>query len=69
MDRYWRDRGIETHEYPDAFDLSRPEINFVGLAQSMGVAALRVDKAEQVEGAVSRMLGHTGPFLIDLDTA
>jgi benzoylformate decarboxylase len=69
MDRYWRDRGIATHDYPDSFDLSRPEINFVGLAQSMGVAALRVDKAEQVEGAVSRMLGHTGPFLIDLDTA
>jgi benzoylformate decarboxylase len=69
LDRYWRDGGTAPHGYPDAFDLSRPEIDFAGLAQSLGVAAVRVDKADQVEEAVRRMFSHTGPFLIDLDTA
>jgi benzoylformate decarboxylase len=69
LDRYWRDRGTAGREYPEAFDLSRPEIDFTGLAQALGVPAVRVDKADQVEDAVRRMLSHPGPFLIDLDTA
>lgn len=66
---YWAEREIPVHEYPRAFDLSRPEIDFAGLARSLGVCALRVDKPAQVTEAVGRMLSHPGPFLVDLDTA
>lgn len=69
LDRYWDERDIPAHRYPDAFDLSRPEIDFTGLAQALGVPAIRVDKPGQVGDAVRRMLAHSGPFLIDLDTA
>ncbi len=69
IDQYWRDQGIAWHEYPDAFDLTRPEIDFAGLARALGVPAIRVDKPEHVAAAISQMLSHTGPFLIDLDTA
>jgi benzoylformate decarboxylase len=69
IDRYWLDHGLAVHDYPEAFDLSRPQIDFAGLARALGVPAIRVDKADQVEGAVGQLLGHSGPFLIDLDTA
>jgi benzoylformate decarboxylase len=68
IDRYWSERHIPAHGYPDSFDLSRPEIDFSGLARSLGVSAERVDKPAQVEAAVTRMLGHAGPYLVDLDT-
>jgi benzoylformate decarboxylase len=55
--------------HPSGFDLAQPEIGFVGLAESLGVPAIRVDKPEQVPAAVERMLNHDGPFLIDLVTA
>lgn len=63
---YWRDVGIAAHRYPTSFDLSFPEIDFTALAESLGVAAIRVDKAEQIEDAVTRMLAHDGPYLVDL---
>jgi benzoylformate decarboxylase len=68
IDQYWRERGIPPHEYPGGFDLSQPEINFTGLAESLGVRALRVEKPTQVAGAVKSMLAHTQPFLVDLVT-
>lgn len=68
IDQYWTERGIPAHSYPASFGLSDPEIDFTGLARSLGVAAERVDKPSQLEAAVSRMLSHAGPYLIDLDT-
>lgn len=68
IDRYWSQQRIPAHQRPDSFDLSRPAIDFPGLARSLGVQADRVDKPGQVEAAVTRMLSHPGPFLIDLDT-
>jgi benzoylformate decarboxylase len=68
IDQYWREREIPAHEYPSGFDLSHPEINFTGLAESLGVRAIRVEKPAQVAGAVESMLAHTEPFLVDLVT-
>jgi benzoylformate decarboxylase len=68
IEQYWRERDIEPHDHPDGFDLSRPEIDFTALARSLGVAAERVQKPDEVAGAVRRMLAHTGPYLIDLVT-
>ncbi|MFC1416107.1 thiamine pyrophosphate-binding protein [Streptacidiphilus cavernicola] len=64
--QYWRERGIPAHAFPASFDLSHPAIDFSGLAQSLGVEAVRVDKPEQAVKAVEQMLRHPGPFLVDL---
>lgn len=64
--QYWRERGIAEHEFPASFDLSDPVIRFDLLAQSLGVAAIRVETPEQVGPAIRQALAHDGPFLIDL---
>lgn len=63
---YWREQGILPHNFPLSFDLSRPAIRFDEMAQAMGVAALRVEKPEEIKNAIATALAHTGPFLIDL---
>jgi thiamine pyrophosphate-dependent acetolactate synthase large subunit-like protein len=63
---YWRERGIAEHAFPASFGLTPPTIRFDLLAQSMGVAATRVERPEQVAPAIEQALSHDGPFLIDL---
>ncbi|MBB5631092.1 thiamine pyrophosphate-binding protein [Sphaerisporangium krabiense] len=63
---YWGTQGIAEHELPAMFDISHPAIGFTGLAESLGVRAVRVEKPEQVAGAITQALEHQGPFLIDL---
>jgi benzoylformate decarboxylase len=50
-------------------DLTMPEIDFVGLAQSMGVAACRAETAEQLTGALDQALAADHPQLIDVPIA
>ncbi|XUL86403.1 thiamine pyrophosphate-binding protein [Streptomyces galilaeus] len=69
IEEYWRDQHIPAHEQPEIFDLSSPPVDFVSLAGSLGVAAVRVEKPGQAEEAVAQALAHRGPFLIDLVTA
>lgn len=69
IQEYWRSQSIPEHEQPEIFDLTRPPVDFVGLARSLGVAAVRVEKPGQAQGAVAQALAHRGPFLIDLVTA
>jgi len=64
--QYWKDNQIAPHDFPDPFDLASPVIDFVALAQSMGVPGVRVDRPEQVGPAIQQALAHPGPFLIDL---
>lgn len=66
IDVYWRERSIDSHNYPLSFDLSYPAIRFDLLAQSMGVDAVRVEKVEEIGPAIDRMLADDKPFLIDL---
>jgi benzoylformate decarboxylase len=49
-----------------AMDLDRPEIDFVGLARSLGVPGTKVEKASDVGQAVSRALASRGPHLVDV---
>jgi benzoylformate decarboxylase len=49
-----------------AMDLDRPQIDFVGLARSLGVAGTKVEKASDVGPAVSRALASGGPHLVDV---
>lgn len=66
--QYWTERDIPRHPYPTSFDIGHPEIDFVGLAGSLGVPGTRVDKPGQAADAVAEMVAHDGPFLIDVTT-
>jgi len=64
--RFWQERHITGRPYPLPFDLSNPALDFELMARGMGVAAEKVWRPDQVEGAINRMLTHKGPYLIDL---
>jgi thiamine pyrophosphate-dependent acetolactate synthase large subunit-like protein len=66
IDHYWREQGIEKHEFPLPFDISFPALHFAQIAASMGVESVRVESQDQIEDAINRMLASKGPFLIDL---
>jgi thiamine pyrophosphate-dependent acetolactate synthase large subunit-like protein len=66
IQQYWQEQGIPVHDFPLSFDLSKPEIRFDEIARSLGVDAVRVEKPEEIAGAIDRALSHAGPFLIDL---
>jgi benzoylformate decarboxylase len=69
IERYWQERGVESHEHPTGFDLRGPDLGFVDIARGLGVAAVRVCRPDDAGAAVRRMLSHDGPHLIDLQTA
>jgi thiamine pyrophosphate-dependent acetolactate synthase large subunit-like protein len=66
IDDYWHRYGINRHPYPSAFDITDPDIRFDRLAESMGVAGVRVEKPHEIRPAIERMLADDEPFLIDL---
>ncbi|RKN36694.1 thiamine pyrophosphate-binding protein [Streptomyces hoynatensis] len=66
IEQYWRELGTRPHAHPDAFDLSRPDIDFTGLARALGIRGVRVDKPEDVEEAVDAVLEQDRPVLVDL---
>lgn len=63
---YWQEQGIPEHDFPLSFDLSKPAIRFDEMARSLGVAAVRVEKPDEIAPAIRQALAHPGPFLIDL---
>lgn len=63
---YWRERQINPPGFPPPFDVGNPDIDFVSLAKGMGVPGVRVAAPEEIAPAISAMLAHDGPFLIDL---
>ncbi|MFJ3880615.1 thiamine pyrophosphate-binding protein [Streptomyces sp. NPDC090077] len=64
--QYWRERDIAEHPFPGSFDLSHPEIDFAGLARALGAEGTRVEKPDEAAAAVTRMLAHPGPYLVDV---
>jgi len=66
VDAYWKEIGVEQHEFPLCFDLSKPAIDFAALAKSLGVDAVRVEKPEEIAPAIEKMLADNKAFLIDL---
>jgi benzoylformate decarboxylase len=63
---WWAEQGIARHDYPTAFDLSRPAIDFARMAASMGVRGLRVERSDQIAPALDAALDQPGPALIDV---
>jgi benzoylformate decarboxylase len=68
IDAYWRGLGVTGRTHPEGFALGQPEIDFVGLAKSLGADGAVVRKVEDVPTAVDAMFAATGPFLVDVDT-
>jgi benzoylformate decarboxylase len=68
IEAYWHDQGIASHEAPGSFDISFPDIRFADLATALGVRSARVEKPEDVPGAVEAMLATPEPFLLDVLT-
>jgi thiamine pyrophosphate-dependent acetolactate synthase large subunit-like protein len=66
IQEYWEEREIPEHSFPMGFSLTEPDIKFADLAQSLGVAAVRVETPDQIAPAIEKALAHDGPFLIDL---
>jgi pyruvate dehydrogenase (quinone) len=48
-------------------DLKNP--NFADMAEAMGIKGIRVERPEDLEGAVRQMLDHDGPALLDVVSA
>jgi benzoylformate decarboxylase len=63
---YWKEQGIEKHDYPMSFDLSHPRLQFAELAKGMGVPGVRVEKPWEIGPAIKQMMASPGPFLLDL---
>jgi benzoylformate decarboxylase len=66
IQQWWGEAGVAPHAFPTCFDLSDPPLGFVELARGLGIAARRVEKPHEVAQAIREMLGHPGPYLIDL---
>jgi benzoylformate decarboxylase len=68
MVEYWRQQGRDfgPGDFPPSFDLSDPDPDFTAMAQGMGVSGCRVTQPTEIAPAIRAMLGHDGPFLIDL---
>ena len=49
----------------DMFDLDRPNLDFVKMAQGMGVDAVRAETAEQFNRALAAAFSGKGPHLIE----
>ena len=67
---YWRDLGLSLNEFPAGFpppfDIREPNLDFVSLARGLGVPGCRVSQTAEMAGAITAMLDHDGPFLIEL---
>jgi benzoylformate decarboxylase len=64
--QYWKEQGVPPSKFPESFDLDGPVVDFAKLSESMGVPATRVEKPEDVEPAIKKMLETDGPYLIDM---
>lgn len=68
IDQYWKEREVPPHRHPGSFDIGTPEIDFVGIARSLGVPGVRLDKSENAARVAARLLDEDGPFLVDVVT-
>ncbi len=55
----------DNHQFT-GMEFHKPEIDFVSLAESMGVKALRIENAADVSGALQEAMRGKGPTLLDV---
>ncbi len=66
VQEYWKERDIPEHSFPSMFELDKPPINFVELANSMGVEGVLVEKPEDIKDALDKAFANDRPFLINM---
>ncbi|MDY7084542.1 MAG: thiamine pyrophosphate-binding protein [Actinomycetota bacterium] len=64
--RYWQDGAAGQREFPPFFDVHEPTIDFVALAGALGVPGMQVSKPGELDQAIHAMLGHDGPYLLEV---
>ncbi len=47
-------------------DLTGPDLDFVHLAEGMGVEAIRVDKAADIASVVANAVASNKPYLVEI---
>lgn len=67
--QYWKEQGMSPQPLPEFYHLDTPCIDFVALAQSMGVPGVRIETPDQISYGIERMLGSKTPFLLEIVTA
>ncbi len=68
IDKYWTERQIESHSYPDCFNLD-PAIDFVSLAKSLGIAdGIKIECIDDVGTGIDKLLSSDTAFIVDLKT-
>jgi thiamine pyrophosphate-dependent acetolactate synthase large subunit-like protein len=63
---YREQTNTQQADFPASFDIRDPDIDYVAMASGLGVRGMRVTKPAEISEAVTAMLAHDGPFLIDL---
>jgi benzoylformate decarboxylase len=53
-------------EAPPGFDITQSKVDFVALAQSMGVPGERVDTPAELRAAIERGLDASGPYVVEI---
>ncbi|MEM1248005.1 MAG: thiamine pyrophosphate-binding protein [Acidobacteriota bacterium] len=66
MDIYRERFGVPADRPYPHMDLTEPEIDFVALAQSLGVDAVRIDDPGEIDGAFRAALASGRPWLLDV---
>lgn len=66
---YWRQQGLSPDQYPSfppPFDIGEPHLDFVRLAQALGVPGKRVAQPSEIAPALEMLFATEGPFLVEL---
>ncbi len=66
LQEYAQEIGTPGRPQPPEFDLAHPALRFDLLAQAQGVAAVRVERPQDIGPAIAQALANDEPFLIEL---
>jgi len=65
IEHYWSEEEIAPHEFPDCFALGNI-IDYVSLAQSLGVNAAKLENICDVDKAVQALFANDEAFLLEV---
>lgn len=66
LERYWQILGMRATSFPASFDIHDPPVDYVSLAEGLGVPGVRVTQPDEMSAGIKEMLVHDGPFLLEL---
>lgn len=64
--QYRMQHDIKSVEMPECFDIGNPHINFAKIAEGFGIKSLRIEKPDEIPGALDTMFSSNSPFLLDV---